>query len=258
MKRKLFALIAVFCLVAASILPAQAASAHMVDDAGLLFQSDIRQLEQLLEEVSTRQGMDIVVVTVDELKGKSPMKFADDYYDYNDYGTDGVLLLVSMEENDWWISTSGYGKTAFTDAGMDHMADQFVPLLSDEAYVEAFTLFAQLCDDYITRAKAGDPYDTHNLPKDPFSVGISLLIALAVGLVVALISTGIMRGKLKTVRPQAKADAYVTESGIQLTVSRDLFLYTHLDRRRKPKQSGGSTIHTSSSGTTHGGGGGKF
>lgn len=78
---------------------------------------------------------------------------------------------------------------------------------------------------------------------------------------IALIVTGVMRGKLKSVRFQPKADDYLKEGSMQLTENRDLFLYSHLDRRAKPKDngsSGGSSTHVSSSGSTHGGGGGKF
>ncbi len=43
-------------------------------------------------------------------------------YDYCEYGygadKDGVLLLISTEDNDVYISTCGYGITAFTDAGI--------------------------------------------------------------------------------------------------------------------------------------------
>ena len=53
--------------------------------------------------------MDLVVVTANTLGGKSPMEYADDYYDYNGYTDDGALLLVSMEDRDWWISTKGSG-----------------------------------------------------------------------------------------------------------------------------------------------------
>lgn len=258
MKRKLFVWIAVLCLLTVSLIPAGATPQRMVDDAGLLFQSEIMQLEQVLAEVSERYDMDIVVVTVDDLEGSSPMAFADDFYDYGGYGPDGILLLVSMEENEWCVSTAGYGIDVITKAGLEHLSKGFVPYLSEGDYVKAFTEFARLCDEFIAQAKTGDPFDTHNLPKEPFAFGSNLVIALVIGLVVALIATGVMKGKLKTVRKQAKADDYVMPGSMQLTNSRDLFLYTHLDRREKPKSSGGSSTHVSSSGTRHGGGGGKF
>lgn len=258
MKRKLFTLMLILCLVAGLSLTAYASSNHLVDDAGLLTDTEAANLEAKLSQISDRHNVDIVIVAVDSTDGKSPMDFADDYYDYNGYRTDGILLLVSMDDSDWWVSTTGYGITAITDAGLDYMSDRFVPYLSDGEFAQAFEKFADLCDEFITQAKTGDPYDSHNLPKEPFSLVTNLLIALGIGLVAAWIVTGSMKAKLKTVRQQAKADDYIASGSLQLTHSRDLFLYTHLDRREKPKPDSGSSTHTSSSGTTHGGGGGKF
>lgn len=258
MKRKLFAGLLVLCLAAACVLPVFAAGSKLADNADLLSAEEARRVEQLLEEVSSRHGMDILVVTTVTLNGKPVMAYADDYYDYNGCAKDGILLLVSTEDRDWHISTAGYGITAITDAGREYISDRIVPYLSNGDYAQAFTVFAQLCDEFIAQARTGEPYDSHNLPKEPFRLVPSLIISLVIGIVVALIATGTMKKQLKTVCQQVKADSYVTPGSMQLTVSRDLFLYTSLDRREKPKQSGGSSTHTSSSGTTHGGGGGKF
>lgn len=257
--RKISSIAIVLCLLMALCLTAQATSPRLVDDAGLLTAKAATQLENKLNEISTRQGVDIVVVTVDSTEGKTPEAFADDWFDVRDYAEDGILLLVSMEESDWYVSTTGYGITVVTDAGLEYMADRFVPLLSDGEYAGACHTFADLCDEFITQANTGDPYDTHNLPKEPFDVVWNLMVCLAIGLVVALIVTGIMRGQLKSVRKQTKADAYVTPGSLALTGSQDLFLYARVTKREKPKStSGGSSTHTSSSGRTHGGGGGKF
>ena len=259
----LFALI----LCAATAIPALAASdlPRLVDAADLLSDSEESTLLAKLNEISERQQADIVVVTVDTLDGKTPMEYADDFYDYNGYGfgadKDGVLLLVSMEDRDWWMSTTGYGITAITDAGIEYISDKFLSDLSDGDYAEAFTTYAGLCDDFFTQAKEGEPYDVGNLPKEPFKPVKSLLIALGIGFVIALTVTGVMKGKLKTVRFRSSADSYIKTNSMHVTQSRDLFLYTHVDRRERPKEtssSGGSDTHTSSSGTTHGGGGGKF
>lgn len=258
MKRKLFTLMLILCLVAGLSFTTYASSNRLVDDAGLLTGTDAAKLESKLSRISDRHNVDIVIVTVDSTHGKSPMDFADDYYDYNDYRADGILLLVSMEDSDWWVSTTGYGITAITDAGLEYMSDRFVPYFSDEEFAEGFNAFADLCNEFIAQAKTGDAYDFHNLPKEPFRFVTNLLIALVIGLVAAWIVTGSMKAKLKAVRQQASANDYMTPGSLHLTHSRDLFLYTHLDRREKPKSSSGSSTHTSSSGTTHGGGGGKF
>lgn len=258
MKRKLFILAAALCLLTATLFCVQAAPARLVDDAQLLTSDEQADITAQLDEISVRQGMDVVIVTVASTQGKSPMDFADDYYDYNGYAPDGILLLVSMEDRDWWISTTGYGITAFTDAGIDYIGEEVVYYLSDEYYDLAFSTFAQLCDQFITQAKTGAPYDQGNMPKVPFSPLFTLVIAVVAGLIVAAIATGIMKSKLKSVRFQAKADSYVIPGSMQLTRSNDFFLYSHLSKVEKPQNTGGSSTHTSSSGRSHGGGGGKF
>ena len=99
------------------------------------------------------------------------------------------------------------------------------------------------------------------MPKEPFNFAWCLAVALLIGYVVAAVVTGSMKRQLKTVRFQSAANSYVKANSMNVSESRDLFLYTQITRHEKPKEtssSGGSTTHTSSSGGTHGGGGGKF
>lgn len=242
---------------------------RVVDMAELLSDSDKTALLSKLDEISERQKLDIVVLTVNTLDGKTPRDYADDFYDYNGYGfgenKDGILLLVSMEDRDWWISTTGYGITALTDAGIEYISKKFLSDLSDGDYAQAFTTYAELCDQFITQAKTGEPYDTGNMPKEPFNVAWNILVAFVIGLVVAFVVTNIMKKQLKTVQLKSEANNYVKSNSMIVTENRDLFLYNQVSRRARPKEtdnrsgsSGGSSTHTSSSGSSHGGGGGKF
>lgn len=251
-------LVLLLCVSVAAPVLAEEVMPRVVDQADLLTDAEEASLLSKLNTISSKQGMDVVVVTSDTLEGKSPTAYADDFYDYNGYSEDGILLLVSMEDSDWWISTAGYGIIAFTDAGIEYLAEQFVPLLSDGDYAEAFEIYAGTCDEFIDQARSGDPYDTHNLPKEPFAFFKNLLICLGIGFVIALIITGIMKGKLKTVHAQAGAASYVKNGSLNVTHRQDLFLYRDVKRTEKPKSSSGSSTHTSSSGRSHGGGGGKF
>lgn len=256
--RKMISLLAIVLVLTAFILPVSAASPRLADEAGLLSGTECAAVEKRLDALSAQYGLDVVIVTTNSTGSKSPMEYADDYFDYNDYASDGVLLLISMEEGDWWISTTGYGITAFTDDGIEYIGEKIVPYLSDGEFAEGFTAFADLCDQFLAQAKTGDPFDTHNLPKDPFKLVRNVIIALVIGLAAAFFATGSMKNKLKSVVQKAQADDYVTPGSLQITKARDFHLYTHLDRREKPKSGSGSSTHTSSSGTTHGGGGGKF
>ena len=102
MKKRIFSLLILAVLCVAVALPVSAVYPRLVDEADLLTDTQYNDLQSLLEEVSNRQRLDVVIVTVNSLGGKSPMQFADDYYDSHNYGfgadRDGVLLLVSMED----------------------------------------------------------------------------------------------------------------------------------------------------------------
>ena len=273
----LFAALAALILAAALAVPAFAVEGgfadlyyRMNDSAKVLTEDEDNELEDALEELSLRQSFDVTIATIESMESvgaDSMEQFADDLYDYCQYGygpdMDGVLLLlVSVGDRKWHISTCGYGITAFTDAGIQYLGEQMTPDMADGDYAAAFRTFIQWTDAYITAAREGHPYDVDNMPKEPFSI-VYLGVALVIGLITALIVTGVMKSRLKSVAPQRDATSYVRQGSMKLTNQRDLFLYRDVHRTERPKESsssdsGGSSTHTSSSGTTHGGGGGSF
>lgn len=245
-----------------NIIPDERLLPRLTDEADLLTEAEEDTLLKNLNEISERQRCDIVIATVTSLNGQSPMDYADDFYDYNGYGyeenRDGILLLISMEDRDWWISTCGYGITAFTDAGIEYIKEQFLPDLSDGNYFQSFTKFAELCDNFITQARTESPYDTGHLPKEPLSP-VFILGDFLVGFIIALILALIKKGKLKSVRPQTQAQNYTVPGSLFLSVNRDwLINKTITTRKIQQDSSAGSSTHSGSSGTTHGGSGGKF
>lgn len=241
---------------------------RLMDEAGLLSSDEAAEIKAKLDEISERQKFDVVIATVNSLSGKTPREYADDLYDYSGFGfgenKDGVLFLISMEDRDWYITTTGYGIAAITDAGREYIADKFTGYLSDGDYAEAFRIYANEVDRFVTNAvETGKPYDVGNLPHDPLSL-IWIPISLVVGILIASAVVGGMKSKLRSVSFASAADSYVKPGSMNVRESRDMFLYSTVSRTAKPKDSdssgssGGSSTHTSSSGTTHGGGGGKF
>ena len=63
-----------------------------------------------------------------------------------------------------------------------------------------------------------------------------IIIAIIVGLLVALIVTGIMRASLKSVGKQYSAKKKKKEQGLTLTKNKDIYLYRKVDRIPKPKE----------------------
>lgn len=237
---------------------------RLVDNGYTMTDDEGSELLAQLDEISERQECDVLVITVESMPSdySSITEYADDVFDYNGYGLgddrSGILLLLDMEGREWAISTCGYGIVAFTDSGQEYMVEHFKPDLSDGNYSDAFSKYAVLCDEFLTKAKAGEPYDSGNLPKEPLSKSW-ILIALFVGVLFGFLFTGIMKSKLKSVRSQAAAGDYVKSGSMNITDSRDTFLYKMVTSvKKEDNDSSGSSTHTSSSGTTHGGSSGGF
>ena len=274
--RSLFAALAALMLAVILTVPAFAVEGgfadlyyRMNDSAGVLTEDEDNELEDALEELSLRQNFDVVIATIESLESvdyDSMEAYADDLYDFCQFGygpeMDGVLLLVSVGDRKWHISTCGYGITAFTDAGIQYIGQQMTPFMADGDYAGAFRTFVQWSDTYIDAARAGHPYDVNNLPREPLSL-MYLFLALGIGLVLAWVVVGVMKSQLRSVAFQENAASYVREGSMNLTNSRELFLYRDVSRTehveaKDSDSSGGSSTHTSSSGSTHGGGGGSF
>lgn len=274
MKKKLFSILFCMLLVLGMAVPAVAANDNSFDSdqyervqdlADLLTDDEYNALVEKLNEISERQQVDVAIATTDTLDGKSVTAYTDDFFLACNYGLgedrDGILLLISMEDHDWHISTHGYAITAFTDAGIAYIGEQITPSMSDGDFASAFNTYAELCDNFITQARTGSPYDNGSLPQKPLA-WYWIPIAVAIGLVLALCIVGGMKSQLKSVRPKAAANSYVKANSLHITENRDLFLYRNVTKTAKPKDndssSSGSSTHTSSSGDTFGGGGGKF
>ncbi len=252
-KTKIFAvlIISALCILLMTALSVTvfAASPRVVDDADILNDTEQSTLNQRLDSLSGSLGLDIVIVTVDSLDGKSVKLYADDYYDDNGYGAgdsdSGILLLVCMGTREYAISTCGDAMDIFGESDLDSLEYAFADLLSYGDYYEAFDAFADKCE-YIVK------YDKRLSP-------IWIVISLTVGAVIAGIVIWSMVSKHKNVKMQRSAESYMLRNTFHIDRSRDVFLYSHVTRRLKPQNnssSGGSS--RSSSGRSHGGRSGRF
>lgn len=237
---------------------------RLVDEAGLLTYKEAQELEEKLDTISERHQCDVAVVTTESTYGMNALAYADDFYDYNGYGMgegdDGILFLLDMGERQWGMSTYGFGITAFTDAGQAYLSQKFLPYLKEGDYAQAFTVYAELCDEFLEQARSGEAFDRNHMPKEPMSL-LWIPGSLLIGMVLSLIITGFMRLQMKSVCRQSAAADYVRPGSMRVTRNNDIYLYSHMNRTAKPKETssgGGSSTHTSSSGRNHGGSSGSF
>ena len=252
MKRIFSVIFALLLCLSLTVSVSAAQMPRLMDAADLLTDYEEAELLRRLDDLSQELQADIVIVTLESCGGYSADAVAEACYDEYGFGIgpdrDGVLLLLSMAERDWRILCNGFAATAITPGERDSIGDDIVDELSAGEYMEAFMEFSSLCRYEIEGERTGFP----------FNFGLSLIVSLAIGFVVAFIATGVMRSKLKSVRSQSGAREYTKPGSMKLTRSSDLFLYRTLDRRRKPQQTAPGSRGGGGGGGGRHVGGGKF
>ena len=226
MKKIISISIVLLLILSVSIIPAFAAEKPLlVDGMNFLTESEAAEVEAKLNEISDKYNMDFVIVTTDNLEGKTKMEFADDYYDYNGYGVgrrgdrSGALLLVYYNGygTERWISTRGYGITCFTDYGIQYIGSNLVPIMDEGEWSKAFLKYAELCSSLTDMAEEGKPLDVDNAPKSPKDILKGVIISFIVGLVIAFVIRGMVKSKYKPVRFKANASDYLVAGSLNLT-----------------------------------------
>lgn len=275
MMKKMTSLLLAVLLLSVLVLSVSANSvSYIADDAGLLYSDEIAALEEKAANLSATYGIDAVILTIDSLGGVSAQDYADDYYDHNGYGEDGVLFLLAMEEREWYISTSGTVIYALTDYGIQQLGEGVLPYLSSGSWYEGFTFFLDRLPYYLDAYVSGTPVDGYadysgdyyhgqqdEVVYYPQEKQPSFLMSLLIGLAVGGITIAIMRSMMNTKRAQRGASIYLKDGSWNLRMHRDIYLYSNVTKTRRQQSSssgGGSSVHRSSGGRSHGGGGGRF
>lgn len=282
MKRTILCLILSLTLLIPSSLICSASESlpAIVDQAALLDSTQESALETKAQELRAQLELDIVILTVDSLNGYSAQDHADDFFDSNGYGyngtDDGLLLLLAMEEREWYISTSGKAIYALTDYGIQELGELTVSSFAN-GYDTGFDVFLSCLPEYFRAYEEGSPVDGWADYSEDYYHGDresvvyyeeepspNLILSLAVGLLVGGVALLIMRSTMNTKRRRNGACDYMKSGTYYLHTHRDLFLYSNVSKVRRQQNTssgsrgGGSSVHRSSGGRSHGGGGGRF
>ncbi len=182
--------------------------------------------------------------------GKDAQRYADDYYDYNGYGPDGILLLLVMDTREWVISTSGTVMDTMSVYDCDNLFESAASYISAGNYAAGFERYLSQLPMYVY------PTNPNAVPQEtpvPAKLGFALFIGLLIGGIVIFI----MIRSMRTVRPKRAAAEYVDRNSFRMHTQRDFYLYSHTTRT-KIESNTSSGGHRSSSGRSHGGSRGRF
>jgi len=210
-------------------------SPRVVDDDALLTYDECELLTERLDSISEEYNCDVVVVTTFSLDGMDAEEYSDFIYHNGLYGhgdnDDCIMLLVSTEYNDWALTPYGDASDVFTTSKQDSIISNVKPYLSRGDFYSAFEAFADDCEEAL---------ETYGkIQVKPLWIGAAVII----GIIIAFIVVFIMKSQLKTVRFQPAASNYPKEGSLNITQSRDIYLYSTVTRTPKPKNnsSGGGS-----------------
>ncbi len=239
--------------------PAVNATEKIYDFADLYSDSEEIKLYDEISKYIDSYNMDLAIVTINQNNKLSPQEYADDFYDYNNFGIssnrDGVLFLIDMQNRELYMSTTGISIEMYNDYRIDKALDSVYQYMSDKFYYDGTYNFIKIIGDF---AKEGLP---KNNSIDGKESNLSVLIkAMVIGLIVTVIVMAILISKNKLVRKATTAEEYLNKDSVNIKKISDVLISSNITKHRidHSSSSGGSSTHSGSSGSSHGGGGHGF
>lgn len=247
----IFVLLPVLCALPTAVF-ANDIGNRVFDDAGLFSAKQRAALHEQAQSLILKHRQDIVIVTTADAGGKSAMDYADDYYDYNGFGIgpeyDGLLLLIDMDNREFFITTTGRAIKLFNDRKIDNMLDNIYTYVAKGDYAGGAGVFLRDVERHLNHK-----YQVRYWNWTFFTVGF---------FVICLVLGGMFINHRKGLMSAASIRAYINAPSCEVTRRDDIFLRSSTRRIRINNDSasggGGSSTRTSSSGRTHGGGGRGF
>lgn len=245
---------------------------NVYDDAGLLTDSEISELNQQITALQEKSGWNVYAVTTADAGGKSATAYADDFFDvHSPDQEDGVAVLIDMDNREITISTCGEAIRYLTDSRIDSILDDAYSDVSDGAYGACLmTMVAGVADAYDAGIQGGQynyDTDTGRISRYHELTLTEILIVVLLACAIAAVIYGGVVGRYRMHFGTYQYDFH--ENGnVELRVKEDRFINETTTHRRIPRQtdsggsshhsSGRSSTHHSSSGRSHGGGSRKF
>lgn len=250
--------------------PSVDASEKVYDFADLFTDTEENNLYKQIISYINSTNMDMAIVTIDTNDKSSAMVYADDFYDYNEFGIgsehSGLLFLIDMDTREIYMSTCGNAINTYTDYRIDSMLDSIYTEFSDGDYYEGTSKFIQLSLSYSKLDVSSDNGYKINSRGELVKDNSRYYAIFVAAFIIALISVIIMAAMNKMVHKANSAESYLKKGTKSVTKVNEVFLGSHVSKVRIDTDSGssggghsgGSSTHFSSSGTSHGGGGHHF
>lgn len=129
------------------------------DYAKLIPDDKEKEIYNMIKKFISKYNMDMAIVTINENPKSSSMGYADDFYDYNDFGVgvnkNGLLFLIDMDNRKMWISTTGKAIEIYNDKRIDAILDYTYDKISKKDYSGCAEQFIKYATYFAKKGRNG-------------------------------------------------------------------------------------------------------
>lgn len=225
------------------------------DFADLFTEEEEQKLYQEISQYIASYQLDLAIVTISQNNKSSPREYADDFYDYNNFGLnstkDGLLFLIDMDNREIYMTTTGAAINMYNDYRINKSLEQVYQYMTNQNYYQGVSQYIQIIGNY---AKSGLPNQ-----KEEKNLITTICYSSIISLIITTIIMMILINKNKLVKKKTTAREYLNKDSVSMKNIGEILISTNTVRQAiDHSSSGGSSTHSGSSGTSHGGGGHGF
>lgn len=257
MKKIVHLLSAFLLFLSVFVLPVHAENTEYVTDAyGLLDTYEMEDLNTQIASIVNTYQVGVYIRILDTDGDYSSIEdYAEELYREEDLGygaeKNGILLVLDFYDRSYDLCAYGNkANTAFTDYGKNLIEKEMLPEFGEDNWYDGFTAFLNQVQYELQENEAGQPVDvpqTRNSTYTHSTTGYWMFILIG-SPVLALIITLVLASKNKTKGIATQASEYISQNGVVLTQSLDLYSHTTRTVHHIPKNddhfSGGTSVNS--------------
>ncbi|MDN7246380.1 TPM domain-containing protein [Planococcus shenhongbingii] len=231
LKAPVLFLLMVFTILTGGLVVSAQTDQHVYDNAGLLSEADIRELETLAAEHSQKHGADFLFLTTSNMGGLPITTYMGDFFDQwavENNQENAVLLTIDIGTRQVYLAGFGTAETSLDNQRVDMVLDRIMPFMRSGDYGGAFRETVTTASRYMEYRPGVNPENI--FLKTWFQAAVSLLLG---GVIVGsmVLNAG---GRVTTT-----ARTYFDGNNTRVRSQRDQFRNKTVSRRRIPKSNSG-------------------
>lgn len=234
--------------------PSVNAEEKIYDFAEILTEGEEETLFKNIKHFISSTNMDYAIVTTKKNNKGSSKDYTKDFYNYNDFGNDGIILLIDRDKMGIYMTTSGRAVELFSDERMEPILKNVFELTKKKKFYDACKSFTTSISEIVKIGTVKDDEvvkvgkdGTVKVSKDLHVVNVAIFALLGTGIII-----GILILRCRMVRKATSARDFLNKDTMKIVDISEMFLGTRtfkapltssVDKKKSTPKQGGTGIN---------------